>query len=81
MLLREVQPGLKTALCWSWNIASELAVMLSYLDTYSNVSLGGSFPPSDYLLVILLGKNLNRLISLNLGLQEKPKGLLQKQNL
>lgn len=55
--------------------------MVSYLDIYFNVPLGGSFPPSDYLLVILLGKNLNRLISLNLGLQEKPKGLLQKQNL
>lgn len=55
--------------------------MVSDLDTYFNVPLGGSFSPSDYLLVLLLGKNLNRLISLNLGLQKKPKGLLQTQNL
>lgn len=55
--------------------------MVSDLDTYLNLPLGGSFPSSDYLLVILLGKNRNRLILLNFGLQEKPKGLLQKQNL
>lgn len=81
VLLRELQSGLKISFCWSWYIASELAVMVSDLDTYFNLPLGGSFPWSDYLLVILLGKNLNRMISLNLGLQEKPKGLLQKQNL